>query len=101
MTQEIRIKLVSYDHQLLDQSVKKIIEISKSTNAKIKGPIPLPTKKEVFTILRSPHVNKSSREQFERRTHKRLIILENAQADTISNLKRLTIPTGVEIFIKI
>ncbi len=101
MSQELRIKLVSYDHQLLDQSVKKIVEISKSTNAKIRGPIPLPTKKEIFTILRSPHVNKSSREQFERRTHKRLIILDNAQAQTIDSLKRLVIPTGVEIFIKL
>ena len=101
MSQELRIKLVSYDHQLLDQSVKKIVEISKSTNAKIRGPIPVPTKKEIFTILRSPHVNKSSREQFERRTHKRLIILDNAQAQTIDSLKRLVIPTGVEIFIKL
>ena len=101
MNQELRIKLVSYDHQLLDQSVKKIVEISKATNSTIKGPIPLQTKKEVFTILRSPHVNKSSREQFERRTHKRLIILENAQAETIDSLKRLVIPTGVEIFIKL
>ncbi len=101
MNQALRIKLVSYDHQLLDQYVKKIVEISKSTNATVRGPIPLPTKKEVFTILRSPHVNKSSREQFERRTHKRLIILDNAQAQTIDSLKRLVIPTGVEIFIKL
>ncbi|MGL4951755.1 MAG: 30S ribosomal protein S10 [Mycoplasma sp.] len=100
MNQEIRIKLCSYDHQLLDQSVKKIVEISKKTNATVKGPIPLPTKKEIFTILRSPHVNKSSREQFERRTHKRLIILTNAQAETIDGLKRLVIPTGIEIYIK-
>ena len=84
MNQELRIRLSSYDQQLLDLSVKKIVEISKNTGAKISGPIPLPTKKEIFTILRSPHVNKSSREQFERRTHKRLIV-----------------PTGIEINIKL
>lgn len=101
MNQELKIKLISYDHQLLDLSVKKIIEIAKTTSAKIKGPIPLPTKKEIFTILRSPHVNKSSREQFERRTHKRLIILIDASAQTIDSLKRIVIPTGVEIQIKL
>ncbi|MDE6289710.1 MAG: 30S ribosomal protein S10, partial [Ureaplasma sp.] len=67
MSQELKIKLYSYDHKLVDQSIKKIIDVAKSTDVGIKGPIPLPTKKEIFTILRSPHVNKSSREQFERR----------------------------------
>lgn len=100
MNHEIKIILYSYDHQLLDKSVKKIIEISKKTNAKVKGPIPLPTKKEVFTILRSPHVNKSSREQFERRTHKRLVILTDVTPETRDGLKRLVVPTGIEIRIK-
>ena len=101
MNQELRIRLSSYDQQLLDLSVKKIVEISKNTGAKISGPIPLPTKKEIFTILRSPHVNKSSREQFERRTHKRLIILKDVNATTIDSLKRLIVPTGIEINIKL
>jgi len=101
MNQKLRIKLYSYDHQLLDQSVKKIIEISKSTNTEIQGPIPLPTKREIFTILRSPHVNKSSREQFERKTHKRLIILSKITPETIDLLKRITLPTGVELQIKL
>ena len=69
----IRIRLKAYDHQLIDQSAEKIVETAKRTDARVSGPIPLPTKKEVVTILRSPHVNKDSREQFERRTHKRLI----------------------------
>lgn len=101
MNQELRIKLISYDHQLLDISVKKIIELSKSSGAKITGPIPLPTKREIFTILRSPHVNKSSREQFERRTHKRLIILKDVNSQTIDSLKRTVVPTGIEINIKL
>ncbi|MDE5617601.1 MAG: 30S ribosomal protein S10 [Ureaplasma sp.] len=101
MNQGLRIKLYSYDHKLLDQSIKKIIEVAKSTNAEIKGPIPLPTKKEIFTILRSPHVNKSSREQFERRIHKRLLIISNVKQETMDKLKRLSIPTSVEIKIKL
>lgn len=101
MNQELRIRMSSYDQQLLDLSVKKIVEISKNTGATISGPIPLPTKKEIFTILRSPHVNKSSREQFERRTHKRLIILKNVNAQTIDSLKRLIVPIGIEINIKL
>lgn len=101
MNQGLRIKLYSYDHKLLDQSIKKIIEVAKSTNAEIKGPIPLPTKIEIFTILRSPHVNKSSREQFERRIHKRLLIISNVKQETMDKLKRLSIPTSVEIKIKL
>ena len=95
MSQELKIKLYSYDHKLVDQSIKKIIDVAKSTEVGIKGPIPLPTKKEIFTILRSPHVNKSSREQFERRTHKRLIILTNPKPETLNKLKNLILPTGV------
>lgn len=101
MNQGLRIKLYSYDHKLLDKSVKKIIETAKATDAEIKGPIPLPTKTEIFTILRSPHVNKSSREQFERRIHKRLIILLNTKPETMDKLKHISIPTGVEIKIKL
>lgn len=96
----MKIILTSYDHKLIDESVKKIIELSKATKTKVNGPIPLPTKKEIFTILRSPHVNKSSREQFERRTHKRLIILEAPTAETNKELKRLIIPNSVQIQVK-
>ncbi|WP_027120087.1 30S ribosomal protein S10 [[Mycoplasma] testudinis] len=95
--QELRIKLKSYDSRLLDQSAKKIVEIVKESGSTISGPVPLPTKKEIFTIIRSPHVDKSSREQFERRTHKRLIIIKDANAKTIENLKRIKIPAGVDL----
>lgn len=97
MKNELKIKLFSYDHRLLDASVKKIIKSSKDSGAKIKGPIPLPTRKEIFTICRSPHVNKTSREQFERRTHQRLIILTNTTEKTRESLKNLIIPSGVDI----
>ncbi|EGZ31628.1 30S ribosomal protein S10 [Malacoplasma iowae] len=97
MKNELKIKLFSYDHRLLDASVRKIIKTSKDSGASVKGPIPLPTKKEVFTICRSPHVNKPSREQFERRTHKRLIILTNTTEKTREGLKNLIIPSGVDI----
>lgn len=97
MNQELRIKLFSYDHELLDKSIKKIIEIAVNTSCEVKGPIPLPTKKEIFTVCRSPHVYKPAMEQFERRTHKRLIVLKKASIQTIDALKRLVIPSGVEI----
>lgn len=99
--QELRIKLKSYDSRLLDRSAKKIIEIVKETGSKFSGPVPLPTKKMVVTIIRSPHVDKASREQFERRTHKRLIILKDANPKTIENLKRIKIPAGVDLQIYI
>lgn len=95
--QALKIKLKSYDSRLLDQSVKKIVEIVKESGSTVSGPIPLPTKKEIFTIIRSPHVDKSSREQFERRMHKRLIIIKNTNADTVKNLKRIKIPAGVDL----
>lgn len=101
MNQELKIKLESYDHRILDETVRMIVEISNSSDSEIKGPIPLPTKKEVFTILRSPHVNKSSREQFERRTHKRLLIIQKVNAKTRDSLKRLSIPVGVDVEFKI
>ncbi|MDD3958358.1 MAG: 30S ribosomal protein S10 [Candidatus Izemoplasmatales bacterium] len=98
--QVIRIRLKSYDHRLLDQSAKKIVDTAKKTGATVSGPIPLPTEKEIFTILRSPHVNKDSREQFERRTHKRLIDIVNPSAKTIDALMHLDLPSGVDIVLK-
>ena len=97
----IRIRLKAYDHQLIDQSAEKIVETAKRTGAGVSGPIPLPTKKEVVTILRSPHVNKDSREQFERRTHKRLIDILNPSQKTVEALMSLDLPAGVEIEIKL
>ena len=98
--QVIRIRLKSYDHRLLDQSAKKIVETAKKTGAKVSGPIPLPTEKEIFTILRSPHINKDSREQFERRTHKRLIDIVDPTPKTIDSLMHLDLPSGVDIVLK-
>jgi len=98
--QKIRIRLKSYDHRLLDQSAKKIVDTAKKTGSKISGPIPLPTEKEVFTILRSVHVNKKSREQFERRTHKRLIDILEPTPQTIDSLMHLDLPSGVDIILK-
>ena len=97
----IRIRLKAYDHQLIDQSAEKIVETAKRTDARVSGPIPLPTKKEVVTILRSPHVNKDSREQFERRTHKRLIDIIAPTQKTVEALMSLELPAGVEIEIKL
>jgi len=98
--QRIRIRLKSYDHRLLDQSAQRIVETAKKTGAKISGPIPLPTEKEIFTILRSVHVNKTSREQFERRTHKRLIDITDPTPATIDSLMHLDLPSGVDIVLK-
>ena len=97
----IRIRLKAYDHQLIDSSAVKIVETAKRNGAAVSGPIPLPTKKEIVTILRSPHVNKDSREQFERRTHKRLIDILNPNQKTIEALMSLDLPAGVEIEIKL
>lgn len=96
----LRIKLVSYDHRLIDESARKIVETVKKTGAKISGPIPLPTEKEIFTIIRSPHKYKDSREQFERRTHKRLIDILNITPKTMDALVHLELPSGVEIVLK-
>ncbi len=98
--QVIRIRLKAYDHRLLDQSAKKIADTAKKSGATISGPIPLPTEREIFTILRSPHINKDSREQFERRTHKRLIDIINPSAKTIDSLMHLDLPSGVDIVLK-
>ena len=97
----IRIRLKAYDHQLIDQSAEKIVETAKRTGAAVSGPIPLPTKKEVVTILRSPHKDKDSREQFERRTHKRLIDVIKPSPKTVEALMSLELPAGVEIEIKL
>ena len=97
----IRIRLKAYDHQLIDQSAEKIVETAKRTGATVSGPIPLPTKKEVVTILRAVHKYKDSREQFERRTHKRLIDVIKPSAKTVEALMSLELPAGVEIEIKL
>ena len=97
----IRIRLKAYDHQLIDQTAEKIVEAAKRTDAKVSGPVPLPTKKEVVTILRAVHKYKDSREQFERRTHKRLIDIQNPSQKTVEALQSLEIPAGVEIEIKL
>lgn len=96
----IKIKLKSYDHALLDKAVEKIISNVKRTGAKIIGPVPLPTKKEIFTVLESPHVNKTAREQFERRTHKRWIEIKGHNAQTIEVLTNLNLPSGIDILVK-
>lgn len=99
--QKIRIKLKAYDHNLIDTSASKIVEAVKRTGASISGPIPLPTEKEIVTILRSPHKYKDSREQFELRTHKRLIDIYNSTSKTVDALMKLDLPAGVDIQIKL
>lgn len=101
MNQKIRIKLRAYDHRLLDQSVKEIVDTAVRTGARISGPIPLPTKISKFTVLRSPHVDKKSREQFEIRTHKRLIDIFEPTADTVDALMKLELASGVDVEIKL
>ena len=99
--QRIRVCLKAYDHKALDQSAVKIVDTAKRTGAMVSGPIPLPTEKNIFTILRSPHVNKDSREQFEMRTHKRLIDILEPTSKTVDALMRLDLPAGVDIEIKL
>ena len=98
--QKIRIKLMAYDHRLLDLSTAEIVETAKRTGAGVVGPIPLPTKREIFTVLRSPHVDKKSREQFQIKTHKRLLDIVSPTAKTIDALKKLDLPAGVYVEIK-
>ena len=100
-SQVMRITLKAYDHHLIDQSAAKIIETVKKTGSKVSGPVPLPTKKEVVTILRAVHKYKDSREQFEIRTHKRLIDIANPTPKTVDSLMRLDLPAGVDIEIKL
>jgi len=99
--QKIRIRLKAYDHQLIDQSCSKIVETAKSTGATVAGPIPLPTEKQIITILRAVHKYKDSREQFEQRTHKRLIDITNPTPKTVDSLMKLNLPAGVDIEIKL
>ncbi len=101
MTQKIRIRLKGYDHRLLDQSVVEIIDTAKRTGAKISGPIPLPTRVSRWTVLRSPHVDKKSREQFEIRTHKRLLDILDPTPQTVDALMKLDLAAGVDVEIKL
>ena len=100
-SQKIRIKLKAYDHNLIDQAAAKIVETAAKAGATVSGPIPLPTEKEIVTILRSPHKYKDSREQFELRTHKRLIDIYNAGPKTVDALMKLDLAAGVDINIKL
>jgi small subunit ribosomal protein S10 len=99
--EKIRIRLKSFDHNILDKSASDIVRTAKSTGARISGPIPLPTEKSIYTILRSPHVNKKSREQFETRIHKRLIDILESTPQTVDALMKLDLPAGVDVEIKV
>ena len=99
--QKIRIRLKAYDHEVIDQSTKKIVETVLRTQAKVRGPVPLPTEIRKYTVIRSPHVDKDSREHFEMRVHKRLIDIVDPNAKTIDSLQRIELPAGVDIEIKI
>jgi len=101
MNQKIRIKLKAYDHRVLDSSVKEIVDTAQRTGARISGPIPLPTRVSKFTVLRSPHVDKKSREQFEIRTHKRLIDIYDPTPQTVDALMKLELAAGVDVEIKL
>ena len=100
-SEKIRIRLKAYDHVVLDQSAEKIVDTAKKTGAKVSGPIPLPTEKEIVTILRSPHKHKDSREQFEMRTHKRVIDILYPTQKTVDSLMKIDLPAGVAIEIKL
>ncbi|MCC6352355.1 MAG: 30S ribosomal protein S10 [Verrucomicrobiae bacterium] len=99
--QRVRIRLKAFDHRLLDHSTSEIVETAKRTGARVAGPVPLPTKTERFTVNRSPHVDKKSMDQFEIRTHKRMLDIIDPTAKTIDELKKLNLPAGVDITIKI
>ena len=101
MNQKIRIKLRSYDHNLVDKSTAKIVKTVRNTGAVVTGPIPLPTEKKIYTVLRSPHVNKKSREQFQLSTYKRLMDIYSSSSKTVDALMRLELPSGVEVEIKV
>ncbi|MGI6077011.1 MAG: 30S ribosomal protein S10 [Fastidiosipilaceae bacterium] len=101
INQKIRIRLKAYDHEILDKSAERIVETAKRSGASVSGPIPLPTRKEVTTILRSPHKHKDAREQFEMRTHKRLIDILAPNQKTVESLMHLDMPAGVNIEIKL
>ncbi len=97
---KIRIKLKAYDHRILDQSAAEIVESVKRTGAGVSGPVPLPSKREIYTVLRSPHVDKKSREQFQMKTHKRLLDIVNPTSKTVDALRKLDLPAGVDVEIK-
>ena len=99
--QKIRIRLKGYDHEAVDQSTKLIVDTALKTGAKVSGPIPLPTECNLYCVIRSPHVNKDSREQFEMRTHKRLVDILEPTSNTVDSLMRLDLPAGVDIEIKL
>ncbi len=99
--ERIRIRLKSFDHRMIDKSAADIVRTARNSGAKIVGPIPLPIKKRIYTVIRSPHVNKTSREQFESRTHKRLIDIIDSTPQTIDSLMKLDLPAGVEVEIKV
>jgi small subunit ribosomal protein S10 len=99
--QKIRIKLKAYDHASLDHSSDEIVRTAKRTGARISGPVPLPTKRTIYTVLRSPHIDKKSREQFERRIHKRLIDIYDSNPQTVDSLMKLDLPAGVDIEIQV
>lgn len=99
--QKIRIRLKGYDHAMVDRSAGEIVRTAKQTGARVSGPVPLPTKRSVYTVLRSPHVDKKSREQFEIRTHKRLIDIWDSTPQTVEALMKLDLPAGVDIEIKV
>jgi small subunit ribosomal protein S10 len=101
MNHKIRIKLKSYDHNLVDKSAEKIVKTVKGTGAVVSGPIPLPTRKQIFTVLSSPHVNKKSREQFQLCSYKRLIDIHSSSAKTVDALMKLELPSGVDVEIKV
>lgn len=101
VNQKIRIKLKSYDHNLIDKSAEKIVRSVKVTGAVVNGPIPLPTEKKIFTVLRSPHVNKKAREQFQICSHKRLLDIYSSTSKTVDALMKLELPSGVDVEIKV
>jgi small subunit ribosomal protein S10 len=101
MQPKIKIRMEAYDHEAIDQSARDIVETAKRTGARVSGPVPLPTRVERFTVLRSPHIDKKSREQFEIRTHKRLIFITEPTAKTMDALAKLSMPAGVDIRIKV
>ncbi len=99
--EKIRIKLQSYDHELVDAAVRKLVDTARSTRARVAGPIPLPTDRRLYTVLRSPHVNKRSMEHFERKVHRRLIDIREPTSETINALMEVELPTGIDIEIKL
>ena len=101
MNQNIRIRLKAFDHRVLDTSTREIVNTAKRTGAQVRGPIPLPTRIEKFTVNRSPHIDKKSREQFEIRTHKRILFISEPTAKTIDAISKLNLPAGVDIRIKV